>query len=44
MSAQLQLALDEMEGDLERLENVASRFGSIGSIPKLHLQGVVPAV
>lgn len=36
--------IDEMEGDVERLEKVASRFGSIGSMPKLQLQDVVPVV
>ena len=36
--------IDEMEGDVERLEKVASRFGGIGSMPKLHLQDVVPVV
>jgi NtrC-family two-component system sensor histidine kinase KinB len=36
--------IDEMEGDIERLEKVASRFGGIGSMPKLHLQDVVPIV
>jgi len=36
--------IDEMEGDVERLEKVASRFGSIGSLPKLQLQDVVPVV
>jgi len=36
--------IDEMEGDVERLEKVASRFGSIGSMPRLQLQDVVPVV
>jgi NtrC-family two-component system sensor histidine kinase KinB len=36
--------IDEMESDVERLEKVASRFGSIGSMPKLQLQDVVPVV
>ncbi|MCX5801647.1 MAG: HAMP domain-containing sensor histidine kinase [Candidatus Eisenbacteria bacterium] len=36
--------VDELDGDVERLEKVASRFGSIGSMPKLQLQDVVPVV
>ena len=36
--------VDEMDGDVERLQKVACRFSSIGSMPKLQLQDVVPLV
>lgn len=36
--------LDDMEGDIERLNKVAQRFSHIGSAPQLHLQDVTPVV
>jgi anti-sigma regulatory factor (Ser/Thr protein kinase) len=36
--------VEEMEGDVERLQKVACRFSSIGSMPKLQFQDVVPMV
>ncbi len=36
--------VEEMEGDVERLQKVACRFSSIGSMPKLQFQDVVPLV
>lgn len=36
--------LDDMEGDIDRLNKVAQRFSHIGSAPQLHLQDVTPVV
>jgi hypothetical protein len=36
--------VDEMESDVERLQKVACRFSSIGSMPRLQFQDVVPIV
>jgi anti-sigma regulatory factor (Ser/Thr protein kinase) len=36
--------VDEMESDVERLQKVACRFSSIGSMPKLQFQDFVPIV
>lgn len=36
--------LDDMEGDIDRLNKVAQRFSHIGSAPQLHLQDVTPIV
>ncbi|MBN1504789.1 MAG: HAMP domain-containing histidine kinase [Candidatus Eisenbacteria bacterium] len=36
--------VDDMEDDVERLQKVACRFSSIGSMPKLQPQDVVPLV
>ncbi len=36
--------VEEMETDVERLQKVACRFSSIGSMPKLQPQDVVPVV
>jgi len=36
--------VDEMDRDVDRLSRVASRFGNIGSAPKLKSQDVVPVV
>ncbi len=36
--------VDDMDDDVERLQKVACRFSSIGSMPKLQTQDVVPLV
>ena len=36
--------LDDMEGDIDRLNKVAQRFSQIGSAPQLQLQDVTPLV
>jgi hypothetical protein len=36
--------LNEMEGDAERLEKVANRFGQVGSAPKLEIVDIAPIV
>lgn len=36
--------LNEMEGDAERLEKVANRFGQVGSTPKLEIVDIAPIV
>lgn len=42
--AELAETLDDMEGDIDRLNKVAQRFSHIGSAPQLHLQDVTPVV
>ena len=42
--AELSETLDDMEGDIERLNKVAQRFSQIGSAPQLQLQDVTPLV
>ena len=36
--------LDEMESDSERLQKVATRFGQVGSMPRLEIADVAPIV
>ncbi len=36
--------LDEMESDAERLQKVATRFGQVGSMPRLEIADVAPIV
>lgn len=40
----LNKALEEMDRDVARLSRIASRFGTIGSMPNLTSQGIVPVV
>ena len=42
--AELGETLDDMEGDVDRLNKVAQRFSRIGSEPQLQLQDVTPLV
>ncbi len=42
--AELEETLDDMEGDVERLNRVAQRFSHIGSATQLQLQDVTPLV
>jgi hypothetical protein len=42
--ADLREVLDEMENDAERLQKVATRFGQVGSLPRLEVQDVAPIV